>query len=86
MSREALLGYVILFVGVVVGWALCWLWGSVRERRREISEIMFQVVKDGETTFGELANTLLPPSWQKRKAESIDAECADGKFRIVEEK
>jgi len=32
-----LLGYLALFIGVIVGWALCWLWGSVRRRRGGIT-------------------------------------------------
>ena len=51
MSKETLLGYVILFAGVLIGWALKGLWISIRKR------------------------------WHK--AKFADAECIDGRFRII---
>ena len=32
ISNE-LIGYIALAAGVVVGWALCWVWGRARDRR-----------------------------------------------------
>jgi len=33
------LGYIALFIGVVVGWALCWLWMSIKNKKKTKSII-----------------------------------------------
>lgn len=62
-----LLGNVILFIGVVIGWLLRGLWRSVRERR--VSDTMFRTVKQGKTTIGKLGSIL-----KRGRDMSIDAE------------
>lgn len=43
MSKETLLGYVVLLIGVIVGGALVWLWGSIRERWRKNKSINLNI-------------------------------------------
>ena len=52
MSKETFLVYLTLLIGVIVGWALCWLWTNIRKRWRkarfadaEYSDGKFRVIR-----------------------------------------
>ena len=47
MSKETLLGYVILFAGVLIGWALKGLWISIRKRWHKAKSVDIEY-KDGK--------------------------------------
>lgn len=77
MDKEKLLCYLILLIGVIVGWSLKWIWDGVRARRRKpssLKEIIEDAMKAWKRAFVELDGT------------PIDAEYKGGKVQIVENK
>ncbi len=87
MSNE-LLGYIVLFAGVVIGWGLCWLWRSVRERRKRIADILFRTIQKGYLTFKEFeyANKMADAYAKMGETKAVDLEYSDGKLKIIKQK